>query len=157
MIRILFICHGNICRSPMAEFVMKDLVAKAGLDGQIYVESAATSTEEIGNDIHYGTRSKLRAEGIPFTRRAARRITARDYENFDYIIGMDSYNMRNIERMLGDDRAHKVYRLLDFTDRAGCDIADPWYTGDFDTTFDEISAGCRGLLERIKKTDHQFH
>ena len=133
----------------MAEFVMKDMVKKAGRDGDIYVESAATSREEIGNDIHYGTRAKLRECGIPFSRRAARQMTAHDYDDFDYIIAMDQYNLSNIKRIIGEDRKHKVYKLLDFTVRRGQDIADPWYTGDFDTTYDDITEGCRGLLEKL--------
>lgn len=143
--KILFICHGNICRSPMAEFVMKELVKKSGRT-DIYIESAATSTEEIGNDIHPGTKRKLREEGIPFERRAARRMTAADYSRFDLIVGMDTENIRNILRITGGDPENKVRRLLEFTDRVR-DIADPWYTGDFDETFRDIDRGCRGILE----------
>ena len=143
--KILFICHGNICRSPMAEFVMKELVKKSGRT-DIYVESAAMSTEEIGNDIHPGTKRKLREEGIPFERRAARRMTAADYSRFDLIVGMDAENIRNILRITGGDPDNKVRRLLEFTDRVR-DIADPWYTGDFDETFRDIDRGCRGILE----------
>ena len=149
---ILFICHGNICRSPMAEFVMKELVKKSGRT-DIYIESAATSTEEIGNDIHPGTKRKLRAEEIPFERRAARRMTAADYSRFDLIVGMDTENIRNILRITGGDPENKVRRLLEFTDRVR-DIADPWYTGDFDETFRDIDRGCRGILEdRIEKSE----
>ena len=153
MIKILFVCHGNICRSPMAEFVMKDMALKHGLDGAVYVESAATSTEEIGNDIHYGTRSKLRAEGIPFSRRAARQMTRADYDGFDYLIGMDRYNIANMTRIAGGDPKRKIYKLLDFTHRRGEDIADPWYTGNFDETYDDVVLGCRALLERISDKD----
>ena len=150
--KILFICHGNICRSPMAEFVMKELVKKSGRT-DIYIESAATSTEEIGNDIHPGTKRKLRDEGIPFERRAARRMTAADYSRFDLIVGMDTENIRNILRITGGDPENKVRRLLEFTDRVR-DIADPWYTGDFDKTFRDIDRGCRGILEdRIEKSE----
>ena len=150
--KILFICHGNICRSPMAEFVMKELVKKSGRT-DIYIESAATSTEEIGNDIHPGTKRKLREEGIPFERRAARRMTAADYSRFDLIVGMDAENIRNILRITGGDPDNKVRRLLEFTDRVR-DIADPWYTGDFDETFRDIARGCRGILEnRIEKSE----
>ena len=149
--KILFICHGNICRSPMAEFVMKELVKKSGRT-DIYIESAATSTEEIGNDIP-GTKRKLREEGIPFERRAARRMTAADYSRFDLIVGMDTENIRNILRITGGDPENKVRRLLEFTDRVR-DIADPWYTGDFDETFRDIDRGCRGILEdRIEKSE----
>ena len=133
----------------MAEFVMKDMVKKCGREADFHIESAATSNEEIGNDIHYGTRSKLRREGISFSPRAARRMTARDYDEFDYIIAMDSYNIRNIGRIIGDDRENKVCRLLDFTSRRGDDIADPWYTGNFDETYSDITEGCRALLDTI--------
>ena len=150
MIKILFVCHGNICRSPMAEFVMKDMVKKCGRGDEFGIASAATSDEEIGNDMHHGSRSKLRREGIPFMPRASRRMTKRDYDAFDYIIAMDSHNLRNIERIIGHDHDHKVYRLLDFTERRGHDIADPWYTGDFDATYNDITEGCRGLLDKLK-------
>lgn len=151
MINILFICHGNICRSPMAEFVMKDLVKKRGLEDEIYIESAATSTEELGNDMHRGSKAKLREVGIPFSRRCARQITRRDYERFDYLIVMDSNNLRNLMRIIGSDDSGKVHRLLDFTPRRGQDIADPWYTGNFDATYDDISQGCDGLLSYLSK------
>ena len=150
MIKLLFVCHGNICRSPMAEFVMKDIVRKNGLSDEIYVESAATSTEEIGNDIHYGTKRKLTEKGIPFERRGARQITKKDYDNFDYIILMDSYNTRNLKRIIPDDTKNKVFKLLDFSERKGEDIADPWYTGNFDETYNDVLEGCQGLFEKIK-------
>lgn len=149
MIKILFICHGNICRSPMAEFVMRDMLSKAGLSEEIIAESAAVSTEEIGNDIHHGTRRKLKEMGIPFERRRARQVTASDYNNFDYLIVMDGNNIRNLKRIIGGDLEGKVFKLLDFTDRAGEDIADPWYTGNFDVTYTDIEEGCRGLLNRL--------
>lgn len=149
MINILFVCHGNICRSPMAEFVMKALVSRRGLSSEIHIASAATSTEELGNDMHYGSKAKLREVGIPFSRRQARQITRRDYEQYDYIIVMDSNNLRNLMRMIGHDKQGKVYKLLDFTDRCGQDIADPWYTGNFDATYSDISQGCAGLLDRL--------
>ncbi len=148
MISILFVCHGNICRSPMAEFVMKELVRKSGLK-DVYIESAATSTEELGNDMHRGTKRKLREEGIPFERRGARQVKRSDIDRFDLIIGMDSYNLRNLNRMLGGAAHDKIHLLLDFSDRRGEDIADPWYTGDFDTTFNDILEGCEGLLEYL--------
>lgn len=136
----------------MAEFVMKELVKKSGRT-DIYIESAATSTEEIGNDIHPGTKRKLREEGIPFERRAARRMTAADYSRFDLIVGMGTENIRNILRITGGDPENKVHRLLEFTERVR-DIADPWYTGDFDKTFRDIDRGCRGILEdRIEKSE----
>lgn len=133
----------------MAEFVMKDMVKKCGREADFNIESAATSNEEIGNDMHYGSRSKLRREGIPFSPHAARRMTASDYNKFDYVVAMDSYNIRNIERIVGEDREGKVYKLLDFTSRRGCDIADPWYTGNFDETYNDITEGCRAFLEKI--------
>lgn len=149
MTRILFVCHGNICRSPMAEFVMKDLAVKRGLESEIYIESAATSTEELGNDMHPGSKAKLREVGIPFSRRQARQMTRADYERFDYIIVMDGNNLRNLGRIIGPDTGGKVHRLLDFTGRHGLDIADPWYTGNFDATYDDILEGCMGLLGDI--------
>ena len=150
MIRVLFLCHGNICRSTMAEFVMKDLVAKAGLSDKFYIESAATSREEIGNDTHYGTKQKLTEMGVPFARRAARQMTKDDYKKFDYIIGMDDANIRNINRIAGGDPEGKVYRLLDFAGKSAS-IADPWYTGNFDETWDDVLEGCQALLEQLKK------
>ena len=148
MIKILFVCHGNICRSPMAEYVLKDLVNKKGLTNQFHIESAATSTEEIGNGVHPGTRRKLSEQGIPCGNHRARQMTKQDYENFDYIIGMDAYNIKNIARIVGFDTDNKVYKLLDFTNRKG-DIADPWYTGNFDVTYNDILEGCRGLLKYL--------
>lgn len=150
MKKILFICHGNICRSTMSEYVMKYLVSEAGLSDQFYIDSAATSREEIGNPVHPGTQRKLREVGIPCGDHRARQMTRRDYEEFDYLIGMDSWNMRNINRIIGNgDFDGKVNRLLDFTDRVGEDIADPWYTGDFDVTYRDVREGCEGLLSHI--------
>lgn len=148
MIKVLFICHGNICRSPMAEFVLKDMVKKRGLDKEFVIASAATSTEEIGNDIHRGTKGKLMAEGIPFTRREARQITKSDYNQYDYILGMDERNIINMMRIFGQDTENKISRLLDFSDRPR-DIADPWYTGNFDATYDDVVEGCKALLDTI--------
>lgn len=145
MIKILFVCHGNICRSPMAEFVMRDMAQKTGVD--IYTASAATSTEEIGNPVHRGTRKKLAAHGISTDGKYAVQLRCSDYEKYDYIIGMDSYNIRNIMRIIGSDNNNKVHKLLDFAD--GGDIADPWYTGNFDETYDDVVRGCTGLLKRI--------
>lgn len=148
--RILFICHGNICRSTMAEYVMKYLVKSHGLQESFYIDSAATSTEEIGNPVHHGTRRKLQEVGIPCGDHRARQMTRKDYEEFDYLIGMDSWNMRNINRIIGNgDPDGKVNRLLDFTDRVGEDIADPWYTGNFDVTYRDVREGCEGLLSHI--------
>ena len=148
MIKILFICHGNICRSTMAEYVMKDLVARAGLSSSFYIDSAATSREEIGNPVHHGTRHKLKEVGIPCGDHRARQMRASEYDEFDYIIGMDSWNIRNINRIIGNnDPDAKVSKLLDFTDRRGADIADPWYTGNFDVTYTDVKEGCEALLE----------
>ena len=146
MTKILFICHGNICRSPMAEFVMKDLVKKTGLSPQFYIDSAATSREELGNDIHPGTRRVLEREGIPFSSRQARQITKSDYEAYDYIIAMDRANLRNLERLLGGDPEGKFFLFLEFAGEHR-DIADPWYTGNFDETYRDIKQGCTALLE----------
>ena len=148
MIKILFICHGNICRSTMAEYVMKDLVARASLSSLFYIDSAATSREEIGNPVHHGTRHKLKEVGIPCGDHRARQMRASEYDEFDYIIGMDSWNIRNINRIIGNnDPDAKVSKLLDFTDRRGADIADPWYTGNFDVTYTDVKEGCEALLE----------
>lgn len=145
MIKILFICHGNICRSPMAEFVMKDLVKSAGREDDFYIASAATSNEEIGNNIHYGTRNKLKEKQIPFENRHAVRITEADYGKYDCIIAMDKNNIKNSIKIFGDDADGKIHLLLDFTGESR-DVADPWYTGDFDKTFDDVLKGCKALL-----------
>ena len=149
MTKILFVCHGNICRSPMAEFIMKKMVDDMGLSKEFYIESAATSTEEIGNPVHYGTRQVLRKYNVDFSKKRAVQITRADYDRFDLIIGMDSYNLRNMTRIFGDDREGKISLLLDYTDEPR-DVADPWYTGDFDATERDILNGCRGLLKRLK-------
>lgn len=150
MIKILFVCHGNICRSPMAEFVMKDMVEKQGIAEDFYIASAATSTEEIGNGVHYGTRKKLAEFGISTDGKHAVQLKKSDYDKYDYIIGMDSWNMRNMKRMLPEDRDNKLHLLLDFSANPR-DIADPWYTGDFDTTYDDILEGCTALMNKIQK------
>ena len=150
MIKILFVCHGNICRSPMAEFVMKDLVQKAGLEAEFMISSAATSTEEIGNPVYPPARRKLAEHGIGCTGHAARQLTAGDYGCCDYLVGMDSANLRNMRAIAGGDPAGKIHRLLDFSSRPR-DIADPWYTGNFDVTFDDIVEGCRALLAYLDK------
>lgn len=149
MIRILFICHGNICRSTMAEFVMRYLLDGCDLKDKVTVDSKATSSEEIGNPPHRGTVDKLRSLGIPVYSHRASRLRKSDYDFYDYIIGMDSANIRNIQAITGLDRDKKVYKLMDFTDRPR-DIADPWYTGDFDTTYTEIRCGCEELLNYLK-------
>ena len=148
MIKILFICHGIICRSPMAEFVMKGLVKKAGLASQFYIESAATSREEIGNPVYPPARRKLAEHGISCDGHAARQLTNADYENYNLLIGMDSANLRNMHRICGGDPDGKLHLLMDYTDRPG-DVADPWYTGDFEATWQDALAGCQGLLKEL--------
>lgn len=145
MARILFVCHGNICRSPMAEFVMKNLVRKAGREEAFYIESAATSTEEIGNDVYPPARRKLAEHDISCKGKTARQMTRRDYERFDLLVGMDSWNIRNMKVICGGDPDGKIRQLLDFTNRPG-DVADPWYTGDFEATWRDVSEGCQCLL-----------
>ena len=150
MTKILFICHGNICRSPMAEFVMKELVRRAGLSDQFLIESAATSREELGNDMHYGTRTKLREMNIPFSRRAARQIRPDDYDRYDYLIAMDDENLYYMNRCWGGDPDHKIKMLLSFAGKDR-DIADPWYTGNFDQTWEDVLEGCTAFLESLQK------
>ena len=148
MIKILFICHGNICRSPMAEFFLKDMVRRRGLEDQFHIESAATSMEEIGNPVYPPARRMLAQHGIGCEGHHARRMERRDYQEFDYLIGMEGINVRNILRMAGGDPDGKVYKMLDFTDRPG-DIDDPWYTGDFKTVFEQIYEGCEVFLKKL--------
>lgn len=150
MKKILFVCLGNICRSPMAEFVFKNLVKKYGLEKEFYIESAATSSEEIGNRMHYGTIQKLKEKNIEFGDKRARKLRLDDYDKFDYIIGMEERNLINIMRIIGNDNEHKIYKLLDFSNNPR-DIADPWYTGNFDKTYDDILEGCTAFLEYLEK------
>lgn len=147
-IGILMVCHGNICRSPMAEFVMKDLIEKKHLSEQFYVASAATSTEEIGNPVHYGTRNRLKKEGISSEGKYAVQLNKNDYGKYDYLIGMEQRNITNMMRILRSDPEGKVRRLLDFGSNPR-DIADPWYTGNFDITYDDVLEGCVALLNHI--------
>ncbi len=173
MTKIIFLCHGNICRSPMAEFVMKDLVEKAGLSAQFEIASAATSTEEIGNPVYPPARRKLAEHGISCAGKTARQMTRRDYETYDYLIAMDHNNLRNMARFVGGDLEHKVSLLMDHnnlrnmarfvggdlehkvsllmdhTRRPG-DVADPWYTGDFEATWQDVLEGCTALLEELR-------
>lgn len=148
MIRIMFVCHGNICRSPMAEYVFLDMVKKRGLSDRMTAASSATSTEEIGNDIHRGTKRILDKYGIAYSRREATQLTRLDYGKYDLFVGMDSYNIRNMHRIFGTDPDRKIVKLLDFTDRAG-DVADPWYTGDFEATYRDVTDGCKALIEKF--------
>ena len=148
MNRILFVCHGNICRSPMAEFVMKNLVEEHGLKDQFYIESAATSTEELGNEVYPPAKRKLAEHGISCKGKRARQMRQNDYERFDLLIGMDEWNIRNMTRICGSDPEGKIHKLLDFTKRKG-DVADPWYTGDFDATWRDVTEGCECLQENI--------
>ncbi len=148
MVKILFICHGNICRSPMAEFVMKDLVDKAGLSGQFFIESAATSAEEIGNPVYPPAKRKLAEHGIFCEGKTARRLRREDCEKYDLLVGMDRENLHAMRRICGGDPAGKLCLLLDFTDTPG-EVADPWYTGDFDATWRDVEVGCRGLLKAL--------
>ena len=149
MIRVLFVCHGNICRSPMAEFVMKDMVHRRGLDDRFEIASAATSREELGKAVYPPARRKLAQHGIVCGGHHARQMTREDYDRYDFIIGMDRANIRNILRITGDDPKGKVSLLLDHTARAGQEVADPWYTGDFDETWQDVSDGCAGLLAEM--------
>ena len=149
MTKILFVCHGNICRSPMAEFVMKDLVQKAGLASQFHIESAATSREEIGNPVYPPARRKLAEHGITCVGHAARQLTRQDYDAFDLLIGMDSANLQNMRRICGGDPDGKLSLLMAHTGRPG-DVADPWYTGDFEATWRDVLEGCQCLLEELR-------
>lgn len=148
MHKVLFVCLGNICRSPMAEFVMKDLVKKANVSQQFEIASAATSREELGNPVYPPARQELAKHGIGCSGKTARQITKEDYEYYDYIVAMDYSNVRNLERMLGPDTEHKISMLLDYTNHPG-QVADPWYTGDFGATWNDVLDGCQGLLKQI--------
>ncbi len=150
MIKILFVCYGNICRSPMAEYVLKDIVKKQGKSDEFYIDSAATSREEIGNGVHYGTVNKLKELNIPCGNHKARQITENDYKEFDYIIGMEESNIKSIKRIIGKDKENKIHRLLDFSKNPR-DISDPWYTGNFDKTYNDIIEGIDGLLQFLQK------
>ena len=152
MTRILFICHGNICRSTMAEFVMKHLVHQEGLDDYFDIASAATSREALGEDIHYGTKQKLRQMNIPFQSRSAVQVTLADCRAYNLLIVMDYANVRNLERVVGTTFRAKTHLLLEYTVPSGCEvppIADPWYTGNFDETYADVDKGCRALLKYL--------
>lgn len=150
MIRILFVCLGNICRSPMAEFVLKDMVKKAGLSSGFHIESAAVSAEELGNPVYPPARRELAAHGISCQGKTARLMTRADYDRFDLLVCMDSANLRRMERICVGDPQGKMSRLLDHTAYPG-DVADPWYTGDFSRTWQDVEAGCRALLEKLRE------
>lgn len=149
MIRILFVCHGNICRSPMAAYVMRDMVDKAGLSDRFIINSAATSREEIGNPVYPPARRKLVEHGITCEGHAARQLRSSDYDEYDLLIGMDHANIRNMQRMCGGDPDEKIRLLLDYTDRPGQEVADPWYTGNFEATWRDVEDGCRGMLQKL--------
>lgn len=151
MIKVLFVCLGNICRSPMAEFVFKDMVNKKGINNIFFIDSAATSSEEVGNEMHIGTKNKLMEANIPYTKHVARKMTSKDYKEYDYIIAMDSNNIRNIKAICGEDKENKIYKLLDFSSNSR-DIADPWYTGNFDKTYEDVVEGCNCFINFLLKT-----
>lgn len=150
MVKVLFVCHGNICRSPMAEFVMKDIVKKEGIGDKFVIASAATSTEELGNPVHKGTKAVLKEVGIYTDGKYAVQLKKEDYLKYDYFIGMDGANIRNMNRILGGDKEGKIYKLLEFVG-SGRDVDDPWYTGKFHKTYDDVLAGCKGFLEFLKE------
>ena len=153
MIKVLFVCLGNICRSPMAEFVFKDMVNKRGLAEKFHIESAATSRQAIGEGIYYGTKDILKEQGIPFKERKARQMTKEDYNKFDFIFGMEEKNIINIMRIIEEDPQNKVHRLLDFLEKPR-DIVDPWYYGNFDSTYYDIEEGCNKFLEYLLKNKY---
>ena len=148
MIKILFVCHGNICRSPMAEFILRDMVKKAGRSAEFEIASAATSAEELGNPVYPPARRELKAHGIDCTGKTARQLSWADYDRYDLFIGMDQRNLRAMHRILKGDPQKKIRLMMDYTDRPG-DVADPWYTGEFGVTWRDVSEGCRGLLEAL--------
>lgn len=148
-LKLCFLCHGNICRSPMAEFVMKDLLRKAGRD-DVVVESAALHCDEIGSDIHYGTRGKLREKGIPFEPRQAWLLTAAKAREYDLLVGMDRYNIADLKRLVFPEDLPKIHKLLSFAGEER-DVADPWYTGNFDATWDDVCKGCAAILKELRR------
>jgi len=150
MIKVMFVCHGNICRSPMAEFIMKKLVSDSGLSDQFYIASSATSTEELGNSLYPPAKSELAKHGIGCAGKTAVQLRKTDYDKYDYFIGMDTANIRNMNRIFGSDKDGKIYKLLTFAGRSD-DVSDPWYSRDFGTAYDDIEEGCKGLLEQLIK------
>ena len=148
MTKILFVCHGNICRSPMAEFVLKDMVKKAGLEDRFRIDSVAATREEIGNDMYPPAKRKLREKGIPFSPRAARLLVRADYDRFDYLIGMDEENLDDMVRICGGDPEKKISLLLEWAGLSR-DVADPWYTGNFEATYQDLIVGCTAFLNKL--------
>ena len=151
MVKILFVCLGNICRSPMAEYIMKDLVKKAGLDNRFVIASAATSREEIGNPVYPPARRKLAEHGIGCEGHAARQLVSRDYDRFDLLIGMDHANIRNMQRICGGDTEGKIHLLMEYAGKPGKEVSDPWYTDDFETAWKDILTGCQGLFLSLQE------
>ena len=152
MINVMFVCYGNICRSPMGEFVLKDMVEKRGIADKFHIESAATSDYEIGNPVHHGTRDKLAKYGISVAGKYARQITKKDYEDYDYILLMDELNVTKIKDTIPADPDNKICKLLEYAGSER-DIADPWYTGNFDVTYDDIVEGCEAFLAHLEKNN----
>lgn len=152
MHRIMFVCHGNICRSPMAEFIMKKIVTEKHIENEYYIRSSATSTEEIGKSVYPPAKAELLKHGISCNGKTAVQLKKSDYENYDYFIGMDTANIRNMNRIFGNDKEEKIYKLLNFANNGG-DVADPWYTGNFSTTYNDILQGCNALLEYLQNLD----
>ena len=148
MIKVLFICHGNICRSTMAQSIFTYLINQQGLSDLFYIDSSGTSREEIGNSVHYGTVARLKQAGIPVIPHRAVQMTKRDYAEYDFLIGMDTQNIRNMHRIVGGDPDGKIYKMMTFAG-SGRDVADPWWTGDFEATYEDIMEGCQGLLKFI--------
>ena len=155
MIKILFVCHGNICRSPMAEFIMKDLVKNAGLENQFVIRSAATSDEEIGNSVYPPAKRLITDHGMDCSEKTARKLRKGDYNTYDLLIGMDTANLLNMQNIFGGDPQGKLHLLLEYAERPG-DIPDPWYTRDFEGAWDAIEKGCRGLLQKILENKIQL-
>lgn len=154
MLKILFVCHGNICRSPMAEYMMKDMVRYRQLEGQFYIESAGVASDNVGMEMQEGAKNKLRSVGVPYdNHRTARRMTREDYAGFDYVICMDENNKRELYNLIGGDPEKKIHLLLDFTEREEKNIPDPWFTNDFDDTYDDMLVGISGLLKALREQD----
>lgn len=150
MIKVLFVCHGNICRSPLAHLYFEDVLRKQGLEDDFFIDSAATSQEEIGNPVHPGTQKKLAEAGISSAGKTARQMTRQDYQEFDYLIGMDRWNIKNMIKIAGGDPDKKIFKLLEFAGE-NRDVADPWYTGDFDATWRDVTGGCAGFLRYLRE------